>query len=83
MKELADAWASEELERLKGFFSTGYALWSSVGSGGGSTVVDLLLPALNALRMEAKDGFFVKGEELVVLMEECVEWAKGVEGLRG
>lgn len=73
MKELVDAWASEELERLKGFFRTGYALWSSGGSGGGSVEVVLALPALNALRIEAKDGFFVKGDEPDALMEECVE----------
>lgn len=73
MKELVGTCAKDELERLNGFLSTGYALCSNGGSGGGSTGVDLLLPVLNALRIEAKEGFFVNGDELVVLMDELVE----------
>lgn len=82
MKELVGTCARDELERLKGFLSTGYALWSRGGRGGGSTGA-ALAAVLKALRMDAKDGFFVKGEEVVVLMEEWVECAKGVDGLRG
>jgi hypothetical protein len=50
--------ASEEVDRLNGFFSTGYA-WSKGGTGGVSYVV---FPVLNAFRSEAKDVFFTNGE---------------------
>jgi len=54
---------SEEVERLNGFFNTGY---SRDGIGGGSL---LPLPTLKALRIDAKEGFLEKA----VLVEGCAE----------
>lgn len=51
------------MDRLNGFFSTGYA-WSKEGTGGVSYVV---FPVLNAFRSEAKDDFFVNGGTEVLL----------------
>jgi len=75
--------ASEEVDRLNGFFSTGYA-WSKGGTGGVSYVV---FPVLNAFRSEAKDVFFANGEAVVLwdgslVTEDWAEWAKLVAGLR-
>ena len=50
--------ASEEVDRLNGFFNTGYA-WSKGGTGGVSYV---FFPGLNAFRREAKEVFFTNGE---------------------
>ena len=61
-------WASEEVDRLNGFFSTGYA-WSKGGTGGVSYVV---FPVLNAFRSEAKDVFFVNGETEVLWDDSLV-----------
>ena len=60
--------ASEELDRLNGFFSTGYA-WSKDGTGGVSYVV---FPVLNAFRSEAKDVFFANGEAEVLWDDSLV-----------
>jgi len=50
--------ASEEVDRLNGSFSAGYA-WSNGGTGGVSYVA---FPVLNAFRSEAKDVFFANGD---------------------
>jgi len=45
----------------------------------------LLEPLLNAFRIEANDDFLAKGELVVVVMDECAEWAdcaKGRDALR-
>ena len=59
------ACARDEVDLLNGFLSTGYAWWSSCGTGGAS--VDF--PLLNAFRIDAKDGFFENAEVLVVATE--------------
>ena len=67
-------WASEEVDRLNGFFSTGYA-WSKRGTGGASYVD---FPALNAFRSEAKEVFFANGEAEVLWGDSLVteDWAE-------
>jgi hypothetical protein len=60
--------ASEEVDRLNGFFSTGYTC-SKGGIGGVSYVV---FPVLNAFRSEAKDAFFVNGETEVLWDDSLV-----------
>lgn len=50
-----------------------------VGSGG-ATSVDFVL--LKALRREAKDGFFEKGEVAVVATDDWAECAKEALNLR-
>ena len=54
--------ASEDVDRLNGFFSTGYGC-SKEGTGGVSYVA---FPVLNAFRREAKDDFFANGEAEVL-----------------
>lgn len=54
--------ASEEVDRLNGFFNTGYA--PSKGGTGGVSLVGF--PVLNAFRREAKDVFFANGETEVL-----------------
>ena len=65
--------AKEDVDRLNGFFSAGYAWWSRTGMGGGS----LNLVLLNAFRREAKDDFFAKGELPMVATEDWVECVNG------
>ena len=74
--------ASEDVDLLNGFLSTGYAECSIVGVGsGGAASVDLEL--LKALRSEAKEDFLENGELLVVVAsEEWEVWTKGLN-LRG
>ena len=63
------------MERPNGFLSAaGYAWWSSAGTGVGVSACLLLL---KALRREAKDAFFVNGEEPFVATEDWVECVKG------
>ena len=68
-------WASEEVDRLNGFFSTGYA-WSNRGTGG--VVSYVVFPVLNAFRNEAKDVFLVNGEAEVLWDDSLVteDWAE-------
>jgi len=75
--------ASEEVDRLNGSFSTGYA-WSKGGTGGVSFVV---FPVLNGFRSEAKDDFFVNGEAEEwwggsLVTEDWAEWPKLGPSLR-
>ena len=59
------------MERLNGFFNTGYAWWS-IGGNGGAVSLDLAL--LNALRSEANEPFLENGELdvlAVVASDEC------------
>jgi hypothetical protein len=61
--------AREDVDRLKGFFNTGYA-WSRGGTGGVSYVV---FPVLNAFRREANDVFFTNGEAASFVTEDWAE----------
>lgn len=66
---------SDEVERLNGFFKTGYGAWSSDGIGGASLLF------LKAFRIEAKDAFLGKPVLVVAAKDGCAECEKGVPGL--
>lgn len=70
--------ASDDVDRLNGLFSAGYAWCSKGGSGGAS--LNLLL--LNAFRSDANDDFLAKGELLVVATDDWFECVKGGFTLR-
>lgn len=72
-------WARDEVERLNGFLSTGYASWFIVGKGGAASR-DFAL--LKAFRRDAKDGFFENGEVPVVATEDWAECANGALNFR-
>jgi hypothetical protein len=69
-------WVKDDVDRLKGFFRTGFGGCSSDGIGGAS----IFFPLLKALRMDAKEGFLEKAV-LVVAKEDWEECEKGVLGL--
>ena len=62
------------MDRLNGFFRTGYAC--SKGGTGGVSCVDF--PVLNAFRNEANDVFFANGEAEVGWGDSLVteDWAE-------
>ncbi len=65
-----------------GFLSTGYGAWSRDGIGGASRSLSLSFPPLNALRIEANDGFFAK-PVCGVAIDACAEWGERRPGLAG
>lgn len=71
---IGGACASEDVDRLKGLLRAGYACMSSVGMGGGTS---LLFALLKAFRRDAKEDFFANGELLVVATDDCVECVNG------
>lgn len=75
--------ASDDVDRLNGLRSAGYAWRSSGGTGGAACAAAaaasavLVVALLKAFRIDANDGFFVKAD-VVVPVDGCDECAKVV-----